>query len=139
MGGRQDYQLMNDGGVRGGKRRCCAVLKKKGNKVNVSTQKAHKYCHQFERRVVRVVAINLSKGARLLLEILGHWWSRGAIGHCVVVFENFVPPVHYVFTGVSRKKSILLRHLLARITTRQRHYDVKPIRPLCGAAHWALM
>ena len=78
--------------------------KKKGKKVNVSTQKAHKYCHQFERRVVRVVAIDLFKGAGLLHEILGHWWSRGAIGHCVAVFENFVPPDLYVFTGVSRKK-----------------------------------
>ena len=68
------------------------VFEKKEKKVNVSTQKAHKYCHQFERRVVRVVAIDLFKGAGSLHEILGHWWSRGAIGHCVAVFENFVPP-----------------------------------------------
>ncbi len=86
---------MNDGG--GGKRRCCTVLEKKflkkgEKKVNVSTQKAHKNCHQFERRIVWVGAINISKCARSLHDILGHWWSRGAIGHCVAVFENFVPP-----------------------------------------------
>ncbi len=66
--------------------------KKMGKKVNVSTQKAHKYCHQFKRRVIRVVAIDLFKGVGLLHEILEHWWSRGAIGHCVAVFQNFVPP-----------------------------------------------
>jgi hypothetical protein len=66
--------------------------KKQDKKVNVSTQKAHKFCHQFERRIVRVGAIDLFKGAGLLLEILGRWWSRGAIGHCVAVFQNFVPP-----------------------------------------------
>ena len=87
---------MNDGG--GGGRGFVALiskkkfLEKKENKLNVSTQKAHKYCHQFERRIVRAGTIDISKGARLLLEILGHWWSRGAIGHCVAVFENFVPP-----------------------------------------------
>jgi hypothetical protein len=70
----------------------CCSRKTRKNKVNVLTQKAHKYCHQFERRVVRVVAIDLFKGAGSLHEILGHWWSRGAIGHCVAVFENFVPP-----------------------------------------------
>ena len=45
-------------------------LKKKGKKVNVSPQKAHKYCHEFERRVVRVIAIDLFKGAGSLHEIL---------------------------------------------------------------------
>jgi hypothetical protein len=66
--------------------------KKKEKKVNVLTQKAQKNCHQFERRVVRVVAIDLFKGTGSLLEILGRWLSRGAIGHCVAVFQNFVPP-----------------------------------------------
>jgi len=93
------------GGGGGEVRRCGVVLEKKGKKVNVSTQKAHKYCHQFERRVVRVITIDLSKGAGSLHEILGRWWSRGAIGHCVAVFENFVPPDLSTFTGVSRKKN----------------------------------
>ncbi len=66
--------------------------RKNGKKVNASTQKAHKYCHQFERRIVRVSGIDISKCARSLHEILGRWWSRGAIGHCVAVFKNFVPP-----------------------------------------------
>jgi hypothetical protein len=51
----------------------CCSRKKRGKKVNVSTQKAHKYCHQFERGVVPVIAIDLFKGAGLLHEILGHW------------------------------------------------------------------
>jgi hypothetical protein len=49
---------------------CCS--RKKGKKANVSTQKAHKYCHQFERRVVQIAAIDLFKSARSLHEILGH-------------------------------------------------------------------
>ena len=50
---------------------CCS--RKKGKKGKCVTQKAHTYCHQFERRVVWVYTINLLKGARLLHEILGHW------------------------------------------------------------------
>ena len=107
---------MNEGGGGG---RCVVALflkkssRKKGKKkVNVSTQKAHKYCHQFERRVVRVVAIDLFKGAGSLHEILGRWWSRGAIGHCVAVFENFVPPDLSTFTGVSRKKKSIHKYVI---------------------------
>ena len=87
-------------------RRCGVVPKKRGGKGKCVTQKAHKYCYQFERHVVWVVAIDLFKGARSLHEILGHWWSRGAIDHCVVVFENFVPADQYVFTRVAYRVGI---------------------------------
>jgi hypothetical protein len=99
---------MNDGGGRGGKGVVALFLKKKQEKkINVSTQKAHKFCHQFERRIVRVGTIDLFKGAGSLLEILGRWLSRGAIGHCVAGFQNFVPlrPVS-VYGDVKKKKSI---------------------------------
>jgi hypothetical protein len=101
------------GGEGGGSEALWCCSRKKGKKkVNVSTQKAHKYCHQFERRVVRVVTIDLSKGAGSLHEILGRWWSRGAIGHCVAVFENFVPPDLSTFTGVSRKKKSIHKYVI---------------------------
>ena len=48
--------------------------------------------HQFKAHVIRIVRIEARRAAQSIVDILGRpiWWC--GVGHCVAVWENFVPP-----------------------------------------------